>query len=102
MSDLDIVDVDFTNTDLTDIDFTGSSIIADFTGANLKGAKFCGGKISKKSFDTMKLKPKQRHKFMITVHVIEDEELLREDINREPYEMPKIMPKLLRTDVLVL
>lgn len=102
MKDQNIIDIDFTNQNLSDVDFTGSYIIADFTGANLKRTKFCGGKISKKSFETMEMKPKYRHRFMITVHIVDDEELLREEMNRGVDDIPKIPPILLRTDTLIL
>ena len=102
MANIDIIDIDFTGADLSDVDFQGSNIIGDFTGAILKGAKFCCGKISKKTFDTMKIKPSCKYKFMRTVHIVEDEELLREDLKRDPNDIPKIPLPLLRTDILVL
>ena len=102
MKDRDIVDVDFSGADLTGADFSGSNIIADFTGADLTGAKFMCGKMSRKTFDSMSIKPKCKHKLEISMQIVEDENLLREDIQRGPEEPPLIPPVLVRTDMVIL
>jgi len=44
-------DPEFRRADLTGVDFTGAFIVADFTGANLQGARFAAANVKTCAFD---------------------------------------------------